>query len=248
MLDDNDPSNDTRGLHALAVTLLQAGDRTNAGAILAILFKPLEDLPMQEAVEDDNIDQQDGGTDDAEEQYRSENQPDPLTSSVGEDGEADILPGEKVLKSEAPTLEGGVSAAVHQVPQVTDTTTIVGPTNIADTAVPVPSVPATEPTASQLKLQLGNSWMYTCDGCSRDAQDAGEMYFCEVCLDKNYCGDCLPKVKTASLWSRQCNHNHTHYQAWPIPSEARDLAVEWVEGEAALRSEWLEKLRKEWIM
>jgi tetratricopeptide (TPR) repeat protein len=256
MLDDHDPSNDMRGLHALAVTLLQAADRTNAGAILAILFKPLEDLPPQ-VVEDDKPDQpdddhdetdrQDGGADDNDEQYRTSDLPDPLAQSQTGDGEADELPAERVMQSEAPLLEGGdTSAAIPHTAQVIETRTVVGPTNIGDTAT-APSVAVTVPTASQLKLQLGNSWMYTCDGCFRDTQDAGEMYFCEVCLNRNYCGDCLPKVKAASLWSRQCNPNHTHYRAWPISSEARDMAVEWVQGEAALRSEWLEKLRREWM-
>jgi len=139
-----------------------------------------------------------------------------------------------------------MSVISPQTPQMTETRTVFGPENIDD-ATTQPLAPVTKQTASQLKLELGNSWMYTCDGCFRDPQDAGEMYFCEICLNKNYCSDCLPKVKEASLWSRQCNPNHTHYRAWPIPSDARDMAVEWVEGEAALRIEWLEKLRKEWM-
>ena len=247
MLDDNDPNNDTRGLHALAVTLLEAGDRINAGAILAILFKPLEDLPIQEVVEDEETDQQHRDVDDSEEQCRTKDLPDPATNPVTGDSQADASPNQRVLESEAPLLEGAdMSAAIPQTPPCAETRAVVGATNIGDIADP-PSAAATKATASQLKLQLGNSWMYTCDGCGRDPQDAGEMYFCEVCLDKNYCGDCLPKVKTASLWSRQCDPTHTHYRAWPIASEARDLAVEWVEGEAALRSEWLERLRKEWM-
>ena len=42
-LDDEDPTNDTTGLKTLAPTLFQAGDRQNAGAIMAIVFKTLED-------------------------------------------------------------------------------------------------------------------------------------------------------------------------------------------------------------
>ena len=45
MLDDGDPTNDTEGLAHLAVSLFQAGDRRNPGAILAILFKTAEDNP-----------------------------------------------------------------------------------------------------------------------------------------------------------------------------------------------------------
>lgn len=248
MLDDDDPSNDTRGLHALAVTLLQAEDRINAGAILAVLFRPLEDLLIQ-VTEDKNFDlpggdeikQQDRIGKNDETQGQTQNLANTPTLSMMNDSWADAPTSDIVPKSEAPPLEvEGVAAAIPQTPHVTETRTVVSPTNIGDTA-------ANKPTASQLKLQLGNPLVYSCDGCDRDPQDAREMYFCEVCLDKNYCSDCLPKVKTVSLWSRQCNPNHTHYRAWPIPDEARDMAVEWVEGEAALRSEWLEKLRSEWM-
>ena len=252
MLDDNDPSNDTRGLHALAVTLLQAGDRINAGAILAIVFKPLEDLPFEKVVEDGEAKQDDGEGDDtgqqkadAEdggEQHQTHDAPEPPLQAALGSGEDGASPGEIVLNSAAPPLEGGdITAAIPHIEEATETTTVAGPTAIGDGTL------AAKSTRSQLKLQLGNSWMYTCDGCGRDPQDAGEMYFCEVCLDKNYCGDCLPKVKAASLWSRQCNPHHAHYRAWPIAGEARDMAVDWVEGEAALRSEWLEKLREEWM-
>ena len=43
LLDDDDPTNDMQGLHTLAITLLHADDCVNAAAILAILFKPVED-------------------------------------------------------------------------------------------------------------------------------------------------------------------------------------------------------------
>ena len=43
LLDDNDPTNDMQGLHTLAITLLHADDCENAAAILAVLFKPVED-------------------------------------------------------------------------------------------------------------------------------------------------------------------------------------------------------------
>jgi tetratricopeptide (TPR) repeat protein len=242
MLDDNDPSNDTRGLHALAVTLLQAGDRINAGAILAVLFKPLEDFPTQQVAEGDDSDTPNSGNGETDEQDS-----DPKMQSVTDGGETNELPGKRTLKSEAAMLTAGdMSVVSPQTPQITETRTVFGPENIDDATTP-PLAPVAKQTKSQLKLELGNSWMYTCDGCFRDPQDAGEMYFCEICLNKNYCGDCLPKTKEGSLWSRQCDPNHTHYRAWPIPSDARDMAVEWVEGEAALRIEWLEKLRKEWM-
>lgn len=41
-LDDNDPTNDTAACQKLAISLLQAGDRKNAGLILTVLFGTLE--------------------------------------------------------------------------------------------------------------------------------------------------------------------------------------------------------------
>lgn len=41
-LDDDDPTNDTAACQKLAISLLQAGDRKNAGLILAVLFGTLE--------------------------------------------------------------------------------------------------------------------------------------------------------------------------------------------------------------
>lgn len=41
-LDDDDPTNDTAACQKLAISLLQVGDRKNAGLILAVLFGTLE--------------------------------------------------------------------------------------------------------------------------------------------------------------------------------------------------------------
>ncbi|KAK4450851.1 hypothetical protein QBC34DRAFT_348375 [Podospora aff. communis PSN243] len=41
-VDDDDPTNDTAGVSSLAVSLFHAGDRKNAGAIMAILLRSLE--------------------------------------------------------------------------------------------------------------------------------------------------------------------------------------------------------------
>jgi hypothetical protein len=77
------------------------------------------------------------------------------------------------------------------------------------------------------------------------------MYFCEVCHDLNWCGECLVKVRdpniTPGLREHWCNPNHDFYRAWPIPDEARDLAAEYLDGAIELRREWLERLRGEWL-
>lgn len=77
------------------------------------------------------------------------------------------------------------------------------------------------------------------------------MYFCEICLNINWCGACLTKVRDRSirpgLEMRKCNPKHDMYRAWPIPGEAKDLAAIHLEGGVELRREWLETLRGEWL-
>ena len=52
-IDDDDPTNDRVGLKSLAVSLFHAGDRENAGAIMAILFR---DMSKEDEDEDDRGD------------------------------------------------------------------------------------------------------------------------------------------------------------------------------------------------
>lgn len=54
MLDDNDPSNDTRALTELVPTLFQANHRDDAVAILAGLFTPLEALLQEHAEQEED--------------------------------------------------------------------------------------------------------------------------------------------------------------------------------------------------
>jgi tetratricopeptide (TPR) repeat protein len=184
-LDDDDPTNDVSGMGSLAISLFHAGDRKDAAAILAILYRPLEHLIAK-------------------------------TKVGGEEGPD----------------EGK------------------GETGVNDPEAQLEALPVKE-AGRGLPLDIKDSWGYLCDNCRRDASEAAEMYFCEVCHDLNWCGECLVKVRdpniTPGLREHWCNPNHDFYRAWPIPDEARDLAAEYLDGAIELRREWLERLRGEWL-
>jgi tetratricopeptide (TPR) repeat protein len=230
-LDDDDPTNDTSGMASLAISLFHAGDRRNAAAILAILFKPLEDMKAAEGS-------------DGDETHGEENK---RTTEVAttEDVQA-------TLQSGGDDLETHDQAGAEAEDNKTDEeirSKLIGPQE-KDMVPPPPKRPAQ--TGRGLSLNVSDeSWMYMCDNCGRDPSEVAELYFCEVCQDTNWCDECLAKVRDASiqpgLKEHQCNPNHDAYRAWPVPDEAKGLAVEYLEGEVALRREWLEKLRGEWL-
>ncbi|KAL5872412.1 hypothetical protein ACKVWC_008044 [Pyricularia oryzae] len=101
-----------------------------------------------------------------------------------------------------------------------------------------------------LNVEQG-SWAYTCNNCRRDASEVEELYFCEVCYQTHWCGECLAMVRDRTLQpglaANACNPAHDMYRAWPIDAEARDLAAVYMDGGATLRREWLEELRARWL-
>ncbi|KAI6375402.1 hypothetical protein MCOR25_002968 [Pyricularia grisea] len=101
-----------------------------------------------------------------------------------------------------------------------------------------------------LNVEQG-SWAYSCDNCKRDASKVDELYFCEVCYQTHWCGECLAMVRDRTLQpglaANACNPAHDMYRAWPMDAEARDLAAVYMDGGATLRREWLEELRASWL-
>lgn len=86
-----------------------------------------------------------------------------------------------------------------------------------------------------------------CDNCQRDTLDVTELYFCEVCPTK-WCGACLAisRNSRSGLKMNRCNPSHKAYLAWPIPEDARSLAVEHLGDQIKLGKSWLESLRAAW--
>ncbi|KAH8890177.1 hypothetical protein GQ53DRAFT_842374 [Thozetella sp. PMI_491] len=108
-------------------------------------------------------------------------------------------------------------------------------------------------TTMSVKLTIPNTaGLVICDTCERETAEVKEMWFCEICLDVNFCEECLPKLRAATagpfpeLQTHVCNPGHDLYCAWPIPEEARYLAAESFENGVTVRKAWLENLRQEW--
>ncbi|KAK2603101.1 hypothetical protein N8I77_009583 [Diaporthe amygdali] len=215
-LSDDDPANDTAACQQLAVSLFQAGDRKNAGLILAVLFGTLEKY-MAEKSQETNAESHLVEKEDSKHAAKETDAATPQTEMPDSD--------------ESPT-DG------NEKP-------LVGPHNCV---VKRCNTLERKGQASSLALQLeSDAWNYTCDGCGLDAEDAGTMFFCEVCYCVNFCAPCLDKVRTSSLEERRCNPGHAWFQAWPIQVDIDYITSDSLGGRPVLTSEWLDTLRKEWL-
>ena len=219
-LTDDDPGNDIFGYMTLALTLLKAGDRENAGAAFAVTTAPLDRLKdrqraTQKASDADKISKEkiievpphstDGATSseseikDPEEQSRATNAK-ADDNAVAPDDEVDI-------DSEEMTA---------QIKQSDD---------------------------------LFTNFTWSCDGkCKRQVEDWQELHFCEVCTEYTcFCDECIKLVKNGTLPFRKCDAGHTFYQGYPLSKEMQDVATIVTEGKILPRTEWLEALRKKWV-
>lgn len=222
-LDDDDPTNDTDGLASLARTLFHAGDWKDVAAIMAILYKPLEDAMAKQKEQE-------------AEAVEEGKKPPPLNNL------------QNISESIRQHLQAEPQAGAQLPSMTTDgEQAFVGPAEMA-------LVPPTQPEKPGRGISLNiteDGCLFICDDCERDASEVAEMYFCEVCMGVNWCGECLAKLRdpTISPWLNQhlCNRKHATYRVWPIPDDARDLAADYFEGGIQLRREWLERLRGEWL-
>jgi tetratricopeptide (TPR) repeat protein len=201
-IDDDDPSNDTQGLVSLAVSLFHAGDRENAAAILAVIFRTVEDSIEKSLMQMPDAIEVDGANLDAKEAENSSTTP---TINKATD------------KAPSPTI----------IRRLTRTST------------------------NGLRLNIEkDAGDYYCDNCEGESGKVEEMYWCEVCIDVHWCGECLAKFRDPelrpTLQFKACNPCHDVYQVWPIPDDARYLATRSFENGVTIRREWLEKLRMDW--
>ncbi|TAQ86604.1 hypothetical protein B7494_g5067 [Chlorociboria aeruginascens] len=218
MLDDDDPSNDQDGLHALGITLFHAGDRANAGAILAIHFKYIEENNLPKPITEESLT--------SKEDYIESNTTNQKRHTMNEE-----------------TKEGFSTAPKE--PEFKDTITHTEEIkNLSLSARPGEGGPRPRVDRTlSLKLHFTPDWTYFCESCHKSTIQVEELHRCEMCSNANFCGDCLPKVKNGSLPRRICNPSHSFYRAWPIQDDARNMAEESIGGEVRLRKEWLENLR-----
>ena len=97
---------------------------------------------------------------------------------------------------------------------------------------------------------LFTDFTWVCDGdCKRRVEDWQELHFCEICSGYTcFCDECIKLVKSGTLPFRKCDASHTFYQAYPLSQEMQDVATVMTEGKILPRKEWLEALRKEWVV
>ncbi|KAI0424360.1 hypothetical protein F5Y09DRAFT_324588 [Xylaria sp. FL1042] len=268
-LDDEDPTNDTKACTRLAISLFQADDEKRASAIIAVLFKTLEEyMARKESVE---------GEQGKGEENREENTPEEkegegenTTEAIDVDGELAGEVAEKIGLECQETTDGDGDG---------DTDTQVGGqiSKISDSQADKEKVEVFGPKErhqrqpegkggedegrdnrnekivlqdKKLALHLdSDAWDYSCDGCGYDAEDKGNMWFCDICYDVAFCSECLEKAKSMTLDVRRCNPKHHWHQVWPLDeAKVSEMAEEYgIGGKVQLKKEWLEELRNEWL-
>ena len=225
-LTDDDPENDLFGYMTLAVTLLKAGDRENAGAAFAVTTAPLDRLKEKRRAA-----QKASGKDEASKEKTirvplhstdAASFTEPLTSSMeksdpeerthvtNNDADANaIAPDDK--------LDAGSAEMTTQIKPSDDLLTI---------------------------------FTWSCDGaCRRPVEDWQEVHFCEICTGYTcFCDECVKLVQNGTLPFRKCDASHTFFRGYPLSEEVRDVATVRREGKILPRTEWLEGLRKEWVV
>ncbi|KAK6519902.1 hypothetical protein TWF506_000197 [Arthrobotrys conoides] len=89
-----------------------------------------------------------------------------------------------------------------------------------------------------------------CHKCSGDCSDKlgyEVLYMCAVCPGRNFCGECLEKVKVGTLARRDCNSNHEWHRAWPSDEKRwKKVADESEDGHLVIKPSWLEEMRGKW--
>ena len=225
-LTDDDPENDLFGYMTLAVTLLKAGDRENAGAAFAVTTAPLDRLKEKRRAA-----QKASGED--------ENSKDTTIRVPLHSTDAEIL------------TESGTSSSMEKSdPEEKSRVT----TNDADDNAIAPDDKLDADSAemtTQIKRSddLFTTFTWGCDGaCRRRVEDWQEVHFCEICTQYTcFCDECVKLVQNGTLPFRKCDASHTFFRGYPLSEAVRDVATVRREGKVLPRTEWLEALRKEWV-
>ena len=224
-LTDDDPGNDIFGYVTLALTLLKAGDRENAGAAFAVTTAYLERL------KDSRRRAQKDSDEGKAPKKRTIEAPLPLTDA-GTSSESSIEKSETKDPEESSRVTNdhadGNAIAIDDKFDLD-----------------------LEEMTTQIKQSddMFTTFNWGCDGnCNRRVEDWQELHFCEICTEYTcFCDECIKLVKTGILPFRKCDAGHTFYQGYPLSKEMQDVATIETEGKILPRTEWLEALRKEWV-
>lgn len=246
MLDDNDPSNDMQGLFALAITLLHAGDEQNAACVLGILFKPVQDAQkahFQASAETVNRNKEmlgPGKDCEASSDEEIANREECQLQEVDDknQGEADEPSQETADRTNDDAHSSTEDKAQNQSLD----------NESAESQNPESKFNATIDVLKKPSLQLKKRWFLNCDGPCEDPEISyNKLYFCRVCPGFIFCDTCIKAVKNNTQVRRQCNPNHSWYEAWPIKEGVYDGAVDIVDDQLFIKPEWLKALRDQWL-
>ncbi len=224
-LTDDDPENDMSGYMTLALSLLKAGDRDNAGAAFAVTTAPLDRLKANRRVAQKFSEE--------EEAHKEK------TVSVEPHATDAVAPNESLAspidKSEVKDPEDKTRVNSDNADDNA---------GASDDEIDIHSAEMT----TQIK-QSNDYSVWGCDGrCRRRVEEWQEVHFCEICTDYTcFCDECVKLVKAGTLPFRKCDASHTFYQGYPASKELQDAATVRTEGKVLPRVEWLEALRKEWM-
>lgn len=224
-LTDDDPENDMSGYITLALTLLKAGDRENAGAAFAITTAPLDKLK--------------------DSRRRAQKDSDEGKASEESTIEAPLHLIDAVTSSDS-SIESSETKDPEESSRVTNNHAD-GNAIASDDKVDLDS----EEMTAQIKQSedMDTTFSWRCDGrCNRRVEDWQELHFCEICTEGTcFCDECIKLVKKGTLPFRRCDADHTFYQGYPVTKEMQDVATIRTDGKILPRTEWLEALRKEWV-
>ena len=230
-LTDDDPENDMFGYMSLAITLLKAGDMRNAGAAFTVTIAPLDTLKDVRREAQKSRDQNETSKDKT------------VRVSLHSTDAVD-------------STESLTSAPERSKTKDPEDTSRVANNGADQNAVIAPDDDIFDMDSAELNAQVKESdglitgFPWSCDGrCRRPVEDWREIHFCEICSNFTcFCDECIKLVKTGTLPFGKCDESHSFYQGYPLSEEMRDIATVRTEGKVLPRTEWLEALKKEWVV
>ncbi|GAW25703.1 putative nacht and tpr domain protein [Rosellinia necatrix] len=249
-LDDNNPTNDTAACEKLAMSLFQAGDENRACAIVAILYKTLQEYITVK--EERQGKEATGRFPPTKDEKKAEINMVHIGDEVPETNEERPLEESSAIaccNGKGNSLDGSQSqqdAGTVKVCESGEETYSQPPLGEGGTE----GNKTAGPRDGKLALQLeSDAWTYTCDGCGYDAETKRELWFCDICYMIAFCRECLEKAKVGTLEVRFCNPRHRWHRVWPLDEEKDgEMAFEYGRGgKVQLKKEWLEELRNEWL-
>lgn len=73
-----------------------------------------------------------------------------------------------------------------------------------------------------------------------------ELHFCAECPRVSFCETCFLLLKNRTLPLRRCDPDHEFVQFFPVPEEAKGVAVKFDGKTLEVQKEWVDSLRKQW--